>query len=532
MSDEKVLTKEIAEQFLAHEDFVDLSEFTSIEDEAVEILRKQRRPLAWQNAIPFWPGRGTLELNGLTELSDAAAESLGKHRGDLHLDGLTTRSDAAADSLGRLQGGRPGWARWFVFYRRKYKRDLHLDGLTELSDVAAESLSKHKGWLSLDGLTELSDAAAESLSKHKGDLHLNGLKELSDAVAESLSKQPAERDSWFTQTFNLLFSSEASFCSRYINGDLSLEGLTEFSDAASESLGKHKGDLYLELDKLPESAAKILRDADHIRDPARNESLWTKTERSHLGKDPYVIAGIMLLMVLCITMMLLLFGWFLSAALQKLSENETVVASPKVDDQLSNSPVTADEVITPPNQSTENGWLPVERPPGKLFKFVEWVVTRLWKRNLLVPLVLLQLYFLNRAGRKWAAEKVAADKKRVKRQERRKLESEKITEKLKEHGISKYDLPAIICHCHSCSRVSVVTQKCVKCGLSARKFEQISDTSGSTTALACPCGWKHETFTCPCGIENSAVRFGLYVIEETGDGGRHTLLGHHCGMRC
>ena len=32
VSDEKVLTKEIAEQFLADEDSVDLGEFTAIED--------------------------------------------------------------------------------------------------------------------------------------------------------------------------------------------------------------------------------------------------------------------------------------------------------------------------------------------------------------------------------------------------------------------------------------------------------------------------------------------------------------------
>ena len=34
MSDEKVLTKELAEQFVADEDSVDLSEFTAIEDDA------------------------------------------------------------------------------------------------------------------------------------------------------------------------------------------------------------------------------------------------------------------------------------------------------------------------------------------------------------------------------------------------------------------------------------------------------------------------------------------------------------------
>ena len=40
MSDEKVLTKEIAEQFLADEDSVDLSEFTAIEDDASEPVEK------------------------------------------------------------------------------------------------------------------------------------------------------------------------------------------------------------------------------------------------------------------------------------------------------------------------------------------------------------------------------------------------------------------------------------------------------------------------------------------------------------
>ena len=39
MSDENVLTKEIAEQFLADDDSVHLSEFTAIEDEAARILR-------------------------------------------------------------------------------------------------------------------------------------------------------------------------------------------------------------------------------------------------------------------------------------------------------------------------------------------------------------------------------------------------------------------------------------------------------------------------------------------------------------
>ena len=68
--------------------------------------------------------------------------------------------------------------------------------------------------LTFRGLTELSDAAAESLGKNEGRL-------------------------------------------------LDLNGLTELSDAAAESLSKCEGQIQLNLDNLPDSAAKILRDAGH-----------------------------------------------------------------------------------------------------------------------------------------------------------------------------------------------------------------------------------------------------------------------------
>jgi len=56
---------------------------------------------------------GELYLHGLTELSDAVAESLGKHKGDLFLNGVfhhfTTQttselSDAAAAELSQKPG--------------------------------------------------------------------------------------------------------------------------------------------------------------------------------------------------------------------------------------------------------------------------------------------------------------------------------------------------------------------------------------------------------------------------------------------
>jgi hypothetical protein len=63
---------------------------------------------------------------------------------------------------------------------------------------------------------------------------LDGLTELSDATAESLSKYA---------------------------GELSFGSLTSLSDVAAESLSKCEGEIDIFLDELPESAAKILRDA-------------------------------------------------------------------------------------------------------------------------------------------------------------------------------------------------------------------------------------------------------------------------------
>ena len=115
----------------------------------------------------------TLELNGLTNLSDAAAKSLAQFKGGtLELNGLTSLSDAAAESLAQS------------------KHTRYLNGLTSLSDAAAKSLAQFKGdTLELNGLTSLSDAAAASLAQFKGDtLELNGLTSLSDAAAKFIKQ--------------------------------------------------------------------------------------------------------------------------------------------------------------------------------------------------------------------------------------------------------------------------------------------------------------------------------------------------------
>ena len=81
----KAIDLESAKRFLQDPDSYDLSEATSITDEAAEVLSKDRR--------------GQLSLDGLTELSDTAAKSLSKHQGSLSLGGLTELSDAAEGSV-------------------------------------------------------------------------------------------------------------------------------------------------------------------------------------------------------------------------------------------------------------------------------------------------------------------------------------------------------------------------------------------------------------------------------------------------
>lgn len=200
---EKCLTSEIASEFLSEVgEFTlsDLDEFTAIDDSAAELLRQYK-----------WG----LTLNGLTSLSDAAAESLSKHKGRrIELNGLSCLSDKAAESLSQ------------------YKGDLECNGLESLSETAIESLCRYKGDLKFNFLSSLPEAVAASLSTHKGELDLRGLKKLSDSAAASLSKH---------------------------KGGLDLSGLTSLSDAAAASFSKHKGGLRLDgLTILTPTAAKSL----------------------------------------------------------------------------------------------------------------------------------------------------------------------------------------------------------------------------------------------------------------------------------
>jgi hypothetical protein len=296
-----ILTAEIAQQFLNEPDYVDLDDYTSIQDDAAVILAKYKGKClnldgltrlsdSAAESLRKHQGEG-LSLEGLPELSDAAAESLGNHMGEwLYLGGLTELSDAATVSLGNYTGG------WLSMTglthlpkaiaelyssnseHPPFDQDLCLDALTEISDAAATALSNFKGNLDLSGLSELSDAAAESLSKLTGQLDLSGLTELSDAAAESFAESLSKDDGWLAFNGLTKLSDAAAESLSKHQGRLYLSGLTKLSDAAAESLSKHQGDLYLwGLTELSDAAAESL---------SKHEALNAKLAALDINKNP------------------------------------------------------------------------------------------------------------------------------------------------------------------------------------------------------------------------------------------------------
>lgn len=107
-----------------------------------------------------------LSLDGLQNINAGVAAGLANFPGVLCLNGVKCISDETARELAK-QGG------LIIESKSTAGGRLQLNGLTELSDRAAEELSAYKGeCLNLDGLKEISASAAQSLAKYQGDLKL------------------------------------------------------------------------------------------------------------------------------------------------------------------------------------------------------------------------------------------------------------------------------------------------------------------------------------------------------------------------
>jgi hypothetical protein len=110
---------------------------------------------------------------GVKSISESEAEALSTHKGELELYSLKKLEDL------------PGHLN-LVAKLIQNKAAIDLEDLEELSDGAAEILGKFKGELNLSGLQSISDASGLGLAAHNGELHLNGLKSISKSVAGSI----------------------------------------------------------------------------------------------------------------------------------------------------------------------------------------------------------------------------------------------------------------------------------------------------------------------------------------------------------
>lgn len=209
MSNSKILTKEIAEQYLINSELEKLGKFTFIEDTAATYLAKHRV---------------SLYLCGLTSLSDEAAEALARHNADLYLDSLTSLSDASAQALAKHKGV-----------------SLSLTGLKSLSDAAAEALVKHKDvWLN-DTVERIVKDARARIAGSKIKPFGRG-KILAKEIAEQFLEDNGSVD---LGEFDSLENSAAEVLAGYHDGELYLNGLRSLSKSSAQHLSFPEGFLHL-----------------------------------------------------------------------------------------------------------------------------------------------------------------------------------------------------------------------------------------------------------------------------------------------
>lgn len=200
MKKPKILTEKIAERFLKDKDSVDLSEFTSIEDAAAQVLAKHK---------------GELCLNKLESISVEAAISLAKVElvtGEfnfIQLDSLSLTPEVAA-KLAEYRGDQLSFHCASVDLStiqafRPFEGQLWLGKLTQLNDEMAAELASRSGGAYLDGLTVYNADSgtcqlAQSLCKWNQNrsffgswLGLRGAREIAPEVMDIFAKFDGEK---------------------------------------------------------------------------------------------------------------------------------------------------------------------------------------------------------------------------------------------------------------------------------------------------------------------------------------------------
>jgi hypothetical protein len=119
-----------------------------------------------------------IELRGLDAVDDSVAAELSRFQGKLAIDRLTSGGGLPKVLHSPLAS-----------VLRKHPGALDLGGVEELTDAAAEDLSLHGGpHILLDDVQVVPAHVAEKLAKYRGKLSLCGVKRLTDEAAAKISE--------------------------------------------------------------------------------------------------------------------------------------------------------------------------------------------------------------------------------------------------------------------------------------------------------------------------------------------------------
>jgi tetratricopeptide (TPR) repeat protein len=212
---------------------------------------------------------GSLKLNGLETLSPDAAASIAKCN-SLELNGLTDLSEETISALNKNKGSiflegikqlTPEKARLFI----KHEGEIWFTGMTELSPEVVKHISKHngvlgfprvkeisieeakyfgkqhKGLLNLGDISNLSDEAARALCDHDGPIELYNLTTITPSIAELLLKKASPN---ITFQASSITPEVAEILAKH-TGVLFFDSLTEIDAKTARNLAKHKEEITL-----------------------------------------------------------------------------------------------------------------------------------------------------------------------------------------------------------------------------------------------------------------------------------------------
>ena len=156
---EKVLTKEIAEEWIVDEDSHDLGEFEAIDDAAAESLGKHE---------------GNLYLSGLTELSDVVARFMAGRKGRLSL-GIRQINDNLAS------------------YFANHVGLLELNQLQSITSDTAKIFGNHQGKVNITWRNKFDHASLKIVTQFIGDITFDGISDIPIEVLEALIRERNEQ---------------------------------------------------------------------------------------------------------------------------------------------------------------------------------------------------------------------------------------------------------------------------------------------------------------------------------------------------